>query len=183
MQWLEVGKLVVSIATPIVVAILGVLLLRRIEGVKAVVAKQSDFYKKWADEFFTCCQQFMQALERDLALLTVLQGLDDPNGKRGTEMQEEVSRLNAKLSELELRIRRSVVFAPDSGSTVSRAASACLSLIAQLLNKRQGNLDEIIGKMNDFNLTSRKAHAEMLGLGYAEPNAPADAPQGPGVTS
>jgi hypothetical protein len=36
----------------------------------------------------------------------------------------------------------------------------------------QGNLDEIIGKMNDFNLASRKAHAEMLGLRYAEQGAP-----------
>lgn len=172
-RWLEIGKLAASVATPIVVAILGVLLLRRIEGVKALVAKQSDFHKKWADEFFSCCQQFMQALERDLALLTVLGGLDDPNGKFGTEVQEEVSRLNAKLSELELRIRRSVVFAPISGGAVSRAASDCISLTAQLLKTLQENLDEIIGKMNDFNLASRKAHAEMLGLGgHAEQGAP-----------
>ncbi|MDI9334391.1 MAG: hypothetical protein QM533_08425 [Cytophagales bacterium] len=172
-SWLEIGKLAASVATPIVVAILGVLLLRRIEGVKALVGKQSDFHKKWADEFFTCCQQFMQALERDLALLTTLGGLNDPNGKLGDEIKEEVYRLNAKLSELELRIRRSVVFAPISGGAVSRAANECVVLTAQLLKTLRGNLDEIIGKMNDFNLASRKAHAEMLGLGgYAEQSAP-----------
>ncbi len=176
-SWLELGKLAASIATPIVVAILGVLLLRRIEGVKALVAKQSDFHKKWADEFFSCCQQFMQALERDLALLTVLGGLQEPNGKLGTEMQEEISRLNARLSELELRIRRCVVFAPRSGAGVSQAASECISLTALLLKSLKGNLDEIIWKMNEFNVASRRAHGEMLGLKDAEQGAPADAPQ------
>ncbi|MBC7818868.1 MAG: hypothetical protein IAG10_18415, partial [Planctomycetaceae bacterium] len=81
--WLELAKLVTSAATPVVVAVIGVLLLRRIEGVKALVAKQSEFQKKWADEFVDCCHRFMQALERDLALLTVLAGLGDPNGKLG----------------------------------------------------------------------------------------------------
>ncbi len=67
--FLEVGKLAASIATPIVVATLGILLLHRIEGVKALVAKQTEFHKKWAEQFFECCQGFMQALERELALL------------------------------------------------------------------------------------------------------------------
>jgi len=39
--WLEFGKLAASIATPIVVAIIGIILLRQIEGMKALVAKQS----------------------------------------------------------------------------------------------------------------------------------------------
>ena len=79
--WLEIAKLAVSAATPIVVATLGVLLLRRIEAVKALVARQSDFQKKWADEFVNCCHSFMQAVECDLALLKVLDGLDDRVGR------------------------------------------------------------------------------------------------------
>lgn len=178
--WLEIGKLAATIATPIVVAIIGVLLLRRVEGVKAFITKQSDFQKKWAEEFFACGQQFMQALERELTLLTVLAGLKDPNGKFGTELQEEISRLNATLSELELRIRRSVVFAPSSGGAVTQAAKDCISLTAQLLASLKGNLDAIIKKMNEFNVASRIAHAEMLGLSAAEQSAPADAPQAAG---
>ena len=41
------------------------MLLRRVEGVKTLVAKQSEFHKKWAEEFFACGQLFMQALERE----------------------------------------------------------------------------------------------------------------------
>jgi hypothetical protein len=158
---LEVAKV---LATPIVVAILGVLLLRRIESVKSEVAKQSDFHKKWAEQFFECCQEFMQTLEKDLALLTVLAGLKNMNDEFGTELQKEISRLSPTLSELELRIRRSVAFAPSTGAAVTKAASECLALTRELLGSMKGNVDDIISKMNEFNIAARKAHEEMLGL-------------------
>lgn len=162
--WLDIAKLGASIATPVVVAILGILLLRRIEGVKAAVAKHSDFQKNWADQFFECCQEFMQALERELAVLTVLAGLKTPNDEFGTELQQEISRLHPTLSELELRIRRSIVFAPATGSAVTDASHACIALTQKLITSMHGNMDEIIGQMNNFNIASRKAHAEMLGI-------------------
>ena len=167
-EWIEIGKLVASIATPIVVATIGISLLRRIESVKATVANQSEFHKKWAEQFFECGQQFMQAIERDLALLTVLAGLKNPNDAYGSALQKEISKLNVRLSELELRIRRSVVFAPSTGGAVTKASSECITLLHNLLASLQGNLDEIIGKMNEFNVASRIAHAEMLGLQAAE---------------
>jgi hypothetical protein len=144
--------------------IVGVLLLRYIESTKANVAKQSDFHKRWADEFFSCCQQFMQALERELALLNVLGKSTNLNEELKTEILEEISRLHPKLSELELRIRRNIVFAPVSGNTVTRTAKDCISLIHQFTRSLQGDLDEIIDKMNEFNIASRNAHEEMLGL-------------------
>lgn len=176
-SWLEIGKFVAGIATPIVVAIIGILLLRRVEGVKALVAKQSEFQKKWAEEFFASGQQFLRALERDFALLTVLFGLKDPQGKLGNELYDEVCRLNATLTELELRIRRCIVFAPCSGEAVTKSASDCFTLTAQLLATHQCDFDVIVNAMNEFNKASRKAHAEMLGLSVAEQGAPADAPQ------
>lgn len=48
--WLEVGKLAANIATPVIVAVIGLKLLRRIESIKSEVAKQSDFNKKWAEQ-------------------------------------------------------------------------------------------------------------------------------------
>jgi hypothetical protein len=166
--WLEIGKVVVGAATTVLVAIFGILLLRRIEGVKALVAKQAKFEKRWAEEFFDCCQQFMQALERNLALLTALPGLQGRNETVHTESHDEIFRLSLTLAELELRIRRSVVLAPRSGSSATKAASECVALTGKLLTARQGNLDEITSKMNEFNLASRVAHGEMLGLGAAE---------------
>ena len=162
--WLEVGNLVASIATPFVVAILGTLLLRRIEGIKATITRQSEFQKKWAEQFFECGQLFMQALERELAILTSLFDLKTPNDEFGAELQKEISRLHPTLSELELRIRRSVVFAPSTGPIVAKAAGECIKLTGALVATKKGNVDDIISKMNEFNVASRKAHAEMLGL-------------------
>ena len=170
-SWLEVVKLIVSIVsatTPIVLFFVGRLLLRQIEGVKTAVASQSDFRKKWAEEFFGCCQRFMQALERQLALLTVRCRGTGAAEKFGADVKDEIDRLVPTLSELELRIRRCVVFAPMSGSSASKAASDCIALTGKLLEERKGNVDEIIGKMNEFNRASREAHAEMLGLEAAE---------------
>ena len=160
----EFVKVAAAIATPLAVAVIGFVLVRRVEGIKALVAHRSDFQRQWADEFFKCGQEFMQTLERELALLTFIAGLEDPNGKLGTEMQLEVSRLLPKLSECELRVRRSVVFAPVNGPRVVRGSQSCIALTSELLKQRKGSVDEIIARMNEFNAASRDAHAEMLGL-------------------
>jgi|SRR6185369_10759308 len=165
--WLEAGKLAASMATPVVVVIIGVLLLDRVEGIKATVATQSSFHQKWAEQYFECCQKFMQAMERELALLTFISSLGGPNdgyiGLRA-ELEKEVNQLHPTLSELELRIKRSVIFAPLAGDAVKGAASECITLTHALLTTKRGNVDDIISKMNEFNIASRKAHAEMLGL-------------------
>ena len=167
-SWIDIGRLAASVATPIVVAVLGVLLLRRIEEVKAAVAKQSAFRTKWADEFFVTCQEFMAAIEEELAILTVFVRSKNADDSERTKTLKEIGRLNTKLSELELRIRRAVVFASENGQQVPSTAHDCVELVSALLSKGVGNVDRIIEKMNDFNIASRKAHAEMLGVDSAE---------------
>ncbi len=75
--WLDIVKFLASIATPIIVAIIGISFLRLTESVKARVTKESDFHKKWAEQFFECCQEFMKIVERDLALLNAIS--QEPN--------------------------------------------------------------------------------------------------------
>lgn len=52
---------------------------------------------------------------------------------------------------------------------------SCRSLPRQF--SAMPNLDQIIGKMNEFNIASRRSHAEILGLRDPEQGAPADPPQ------
>ena len=94
---IETIKLLASVATPVVLAIFGLLLLRKIESVKATVAKQSGFQTKWAEVFFDCCQEFMKAVERDLSLWQCLAGLKNADDKFGTGLQCEISLLNVAL--------------------------------------------------------------------------------------
>ena len=162
MESIEIIKLIVTASTPIVVLILGMLLLRRIESIKKTIALRSDFHKQWADQFFECCQSFIVTLERKLALLTVVTGLNNPDSDYGENLQKEISDLLPTLAELELRIRRSVVFAPKNGSDVKQSATTCMKLVANLINSRQGNVDEIIENIDQFNRRVRLAHAEII---------------------
>jgi hypothetical protein len=113
---------------------------------------------------FECCQKFLQCLERELALLNAIASLKSPNDEFGTSMQKELSSLHATLSELELRIRRCVVFAPTNGGTVTKTAKECIDLIGAMVRSGTGSFDVIISKMNEFNAASRLANAEMLHL-------------------
>lgn len=168
--WFEVLKLVATFATPIVVLVLGILVIRRIEGIKAVVARQSDFRRKWADQFFDSCQDFLRALERELAAFRTIANLSDlkQHDGLGEDLQKEICRLHPTIMELELRIRRCVVFAPMAGPEVSANAIACLNLVGSLVAKKTGNLDIITHQMNMFNTAARRAHAELLHLRVAE---------------
>ena len=161
--WLEYAKLAASIATPLVVATLGVLLLRRVESVKAAVAKHSDFQRKWADGFFSCCQEFLVTVEQELALLTTVSC-----GRGGKPLSPDVidtlNGFHVRLSELELRIRRSMVFAPKSGMAVTASATECIHDLHALLANGGGSVDALLESMNGFNRATRSAHAEMLGL-------------------
>jgi len=160
---IEELKLLVNAITPIAVIVLGILVLRRIESIKASVATQVEFRKKWADSFFECCHEFMASLERDMAVLTMLSGLQNRNDEWGLKLQDEVKNLHPKLSELELRIRRSVIFAPNSGDNVKNSANKCIQRLGQLLHNQGGNVDNVISAMNEFNHYARIAHEEMIG--------------------
>jgi hypothetical protein len=157
----EIGKLIAPIA---VTALIGLLLLRRIEGVKALVAKEAEFHKKWGEQFFECSQKFMQAVERELAILTSLANfkLGDENEWFEVELRHELFRLIPTIMELDLRIRRIVEFAPSSCYAVKNASSECIKLTSALISSRQGSLDDIIKKIDEFNKASINAHAEML---------------------
>jgi len=163
-ETIELLKLAVGVATPVVVAVIGLAVFRRFEGVKAEVARQSDFHKKWADAFFETCQQFMRSMERYRALLNQLQALPNPNNPVGTEYQNELNVLNVSLSELELRIRRSVVFAPNEGPKVKAASQKSIAMLKQMVTDMQGSFDALFAEMDSFNKAVKTAHAEMLGV-------------------
>jgi len=160
----EIIKIIISATAPIAVVVIGVILLRKIEGIKAEVAKSSEFTSKWAGEFWTTCQEFMRLTERYMAILNHLNSMSEPNNDTGTKYQVECNELNVKLSELELRIRRLVAFSPSNAKSVTTYASGILSMLSSILNTRRGNLDDLFSKVDSFNKASREAHAEMTGI-------------------
>jgi hypothetical protein len=161
---MEIIKIIVSAITPVAVVVLGVILLRKIEGIKAEVAKNSAFISKWAEEFWITCQEFMKCTERYMTLLHQLASLLDKDDDVGKKYQRECTELNAKLPELELRIRRLVTFAPKNGKDVIAPAKDILSMLSSILKTGKGNFDDLFSKVDSFNQTARSAHAEMMGI-------------------
>jgi hypothetical protein len=57
---LELILKITQILTPVLIFIFGFLFLRSIESTKNQIERQSHFTKKWADEFFGTCDEFMK---------------------------------------------------------------------------------------------------------------------------
>jgi hypothetical protein len=166
--WLKVTQIVAGLAPPIIVTVLGVVLVRRIEGIKADTTKQSAFHVRWADEFFDACQQFLRALEREIMILTYLTHREEKNDERGMKMQRDQSETHFLAYELRLRIRRCAVFSPEHRDQVSKLAEESFSLVNKLVADRGGNLEPVFQKLNEFNQCARQAHAEILALDRAK---------------
>lgn len=163
-SWLSDIATILSILTPLLVIGFGVYFHRRLEGIRAEASRQSDFRTKWAEQFFNCCQDFLRANERNLALICRFPGLPDKNGSSAIELTKEVEQLHIQITELSVRIRRCLVFAPKTGQVAVVAAKECLDLVSNSLKAKHVNVDEIIESMNRFNKLSRDSHAEMLGI-------------------
>jgi hypothetical protein len=166
--WLKVTQIVAGLATPIVVTVLGVMLVRRIEGIKAEATKQSAFHVRWADEFFDACQQFLRALEHEMAILVALTGREEKNDDDGMKMQCDQRKTHFLAFELQLRIQRCAAFAPQYGDRASKLADDSFSLVNRLVADKEGRREPIFQKLYEFNQYARQAHAEILALSHAK---------------
>jgi hypothetical protein len=160
---LEVAKLAAACATPLVVTTIGLVLLRRVEGVKAQIASREDFRNKWAEVFFDTAHDYMIAVERTLALLFHLSSYERADPIR-VRYETEVRESALTLSELELRIRRAVVFAPMSGSQASLAAKKIADSVSKAYSKGEGNYNLMYKEIDSFNRLTQAVHAELLGI-------------------
>lgn len=143
-------------------AIIGLLLLRRLEQVKSEVVRHSDFNRRWAELFFDSSNTFMVSVERLLVLSYFLSDAQDPNDKLGLERQSQVNDLLPILFENRFRIRRLVALAPSKGPDAGAAANRVFEAVQKLMQSRQGNAEVISRLIDEFNYAARRAHAEML---------------------
>jgi len=102
---LELFGTLLALLPTLVVALVGWLLLRRLEEIKSEVARYSDFNRKWADVFFDDCQRFMISVERVLALLSMLTVRANRNDDTGMKWQHEVNDLLVVVTEYRFRLK------------------------------------------------------------------------------
>ena len=155
---MEIVKDVASVLNPIFILFLGWFILRRVESIKNQVSKQYEFSSKWANEFFKTCQEYMNAIEKNLSLLHFLNKLEEKNSDLGKKIQKEITELNQKIPELQLRLKRLSVFAYKSKGAIIKKSESIQDKISNMLNTGIGNFDEVILLLDEFNKEIKKGH-------------------------
>ncbi len=159
---IKIIEIVSQVLVPVLLFFFGILFLKKVESIKTQIERQSYFTKKRSDLFLEVCQSFMGCVERIMALLSSLQQLEDPNDERGIRYQEECSDRFPQMAELELKIRRMTLLAPNTGGAVNDATSSIFNVLGDLVRNRRGNFDVLYGHIADFNKAAREAHNEMI---------------------
>jgi hypothetical protein len=160
---IEITKLVIGSLTPILLFIFGVLILKRIERTKAMVSEEHLFRRKWADEVFLISRTFSRAVEDLISAL--FSAHDNQVGQTSPEaIKSKIDQAANTLTDIQLRLRLLVDFAPLKGPIMLGSANECFSMVATLMKTRKGNFDDIIECLKKFNQAAKDAHAEILSV-------------------
>jgi|GEM_PF-1471501 len=163
---MEILKLVASFLTPLILLIFGVLLNKKLETSKSTIAKQKGWQEFWAARFIEVAQDYNAAVS-DCAVgfsqfcqmsHEKLPGWED-------DMKQKECDINLtiwKLQYLNWQIQDFIQFAAQRGSDVKDKEKRLFDLLANLIGKKQGNLEEIRDAQFEFNEAVRLAHAEIL---------------------
>ena len=162
---LEIAKLLINAITPILVAAIGWGLFRKIEGIKSQEARRSALHQKMADQFFSSCQDFMSAIERNLSIQSHMQLLSNNNDHTlqnvyHDEIYKELLVTNTKLIELQTKIGRNLIYAEKNEDSVNNAVESCLTHLRA--NPLSGKA--VVNMMHDLNKAAHKAYEEILNV-------------------
>jgi hypothetical protein len=151
-----------SLLPSVIVALIGMLLLRRLEGIKSEVSRRSDFNQKWADLFFDASNALMVSVEHIMTYAFLLVSDKNENSPKRIEWQQQMNEALNVLVENGYRIDRLSALAASKGPAAKKAADDLFESVKELFNTKRVNLGELRDKINTFNRTVREAHSEMI---------------------
>lgn len=172
MQPLEVLNVIASFLTPLVLLFLGIVINRWLEANKSLSAKEKDWQNWWAEKFLEIAHQYNTNITKFVTGLhqanqianEKLQGWED-------ELKQKESSIHRSIRELQYldwEIQNFTQFARVNGDDVLRTQKQLFDLAGRLIDKKQGNLEEIRNVQSKFNEAVRLAHAEILKIPSTE---------------
>ena len=164
MQFSTTIELIKILSPSIVVALIGWLLLRRLEEIKAEVTRRSDFNQKWADLLFDATNALMVAGERIMTYAFLVISDHDQKSSRRAEWTEEMNNALEIFLENRYRISRLSLLAESKGAECEAAATGLSDRVLEVYSIKSVKLDELRDKIMVFNRAAREAHSEMIGL-------------------
>lgn len=157
---IEILKLCISLLTPILVLIIGLVVSKKIEKNKLDVLKEKEWQVKWAEMFLKQATEFNDNITIVICSLFNLQSETDQN--KIDELKKKISASNNRISEIDWNIQNYAQFSKSYGNKVISTQQKLMDSIRQLISNRQGSLEEVRKQQFEYNNAVRNAHSEIL---------------------
>ena len=165
---IEILKLVASIATPISIAIVGIIINGTIQPQNAIAQRQSSWLTKWADDFLKTANDLNEAATSFMLVYASSEWKVSNHFPGALQEQEllpnEILPLILALNRACLEMSKFAGFAPVSEKGSVEAAGAILDEANSWMKGQGGNPQVLRQKQLTFNRNARNVHAELLGL-------------------
>lgn len=157
---LEILKLCISLLTPILVLVAGLLISRKLEKNKLEVLKEKEWQVKWAELFFKQATDFNNSITNIITLLYLLQ--TEKNQQVSDEMIKNIKTSMNRTSEIDWNIRNYAQFSKNYQHEVVKTQQYLMDSIRQLIAEQKGDLEKVRKQQFEYNDAVRKAHSEIL---------------------
>ena len=157
---LEILKLCISLLTPILVLIAGLLISRKLEKNKLEVLKEKEWQVKWAELFFKQATDFNDSITDIITLLYLLQ--TEKNQQISEEMIKKIKTNMNRTSKIDWNIRNYAQFSKTYQGEVVKTQQILMDSISLLISERKGCLETVRKQQFEYNNAVRKAHSEIL---------------------
>ena len=167
MNNLELVKLIATLINPLLVILFGVILTKKVEKIRIQSMIQKEWHIKWAERFFMTFSEINSLIERIILNFHKLSYLDldgKINSKAANEAKKELNEAIPELSRKEFSLRTQIGFAPKSSSNLKNSIQCLFNLLRNLIEKNEGNVDDIQDALIHLNREAMLAHSEMLGI-------------------
>jgi len=159
---IEIIKLVVSLLTPLLILVIGVVITKKIEKNKLSVLKEKEWQVKWAEIFLKQATDFNNNISLVICSLFRLQ--TESNQTKIDEIIKIISNCNILMSEIDWNIRNYAQFSKKYGIIVVEKQQKLMESIQTLISERKGNLEEIRKQQFEYNDSVKKAHSDILNM-------------------
>ena len=156
----DILKLCISLLTPILVLVAGLLISRKLEKNKLEVLKEKEWQVKWAELFFKQATIFSENVSTIIFSLHSLQ--NEKNKSEIDNFNGTIKTSFLKLLEINWDIQNYAQFSENYGQTMTLSQTKLMDSIRNLISKGQGNLEEVRKQQFEYNDLVRKTHSEIL---------------------
>lgn len=159
---IEVIKLIISLITPLLVLIIGLIVSKKIEKTKINVLKEKEWQVKWAEMFLKQATDFNDNITIVICSLFNLQS--ETEQKIIDELIKKISASNNRISEIDWNIRNYAQFAQQYKSDVILSQQELIISIRGLISEGKGDLEKVRVQQFNYNDAVRKAHNAILNM-------------------